>query len=53
MAVKAFKDAKVELVTLTNYEAVLETALKTDYISEEDVETLQTWRKDPAHWNAK
>ncbi len=53
VAVKAFKDAKVELVTLTNYEAVLETALKTDYISEEDVETLQTWRKDPAHWNAK
>ena len=53
VAVKAFKDAKVELVTLTNYEAVLETALRTDYISEEDVEVLQSWRKDPAHWDAK
>ncbi len=51
VAVNAFKEAKVELVTLTNYEAVLETALKTNYISEEDVEVLQTWRKDPAHWN--
>ncbi len=52
IAVNAFKEAKVELVTLTNYEAVLETALKTNYISEDDVEVLQTWRKDPAHWNA-
>ncbi len=52
IAVNAFKEAKVELVTLTNYEAVLETALKTNYISEDDVEVLQNWRKDPAHWNA-
>ncbi len=51
IAVNAFKEAKVELVTLTNYEAVLETALKTNYISEEDVEVLRNWRKDPAHWN--
>lgn len=51
IAVNAFKEAKVELVTLTNYEAVLETALKTNYINEEDVEVLRNWRKDPAHWN--
>jgi orotate phosphoribosyltransferase len=50
--VNAFKQAGVNLVTLTNYEAVLETALKTNYISEADVEVLQTWRKDPAHWEA-
>lgn len=53
VAVKAFKDAKVNLVTLTNYEAVLETALRTEYITEEDVVELQTWRKDPAHWGGK
>lgn len=53
VAVKAFKEAKVELVTLTNYEAVLEMALRTGYIREEDVAVLQTWRKDPAHWEAK
>jgi orotate phosphoribosyltransferase len=52
VAVNAFKQAGVNLVTLTNYEAVLETALKTNYISEADVEVLQTWRKDPAHWEA-
>ena len=37
VAIEAFKEAKVNLVTLTNYEAVLEAALKTGYINEEDV----------------
>ncbi len=50
VAIEAFKNAKVKLMTLTNYEAVLEVALKTGYISEEDVPVLNTWRKDPAHW---
>ena len=53
VAVDAFKAAKVKLVTLTNYEAVLKTALETAYIAEEDVEVLQAWRKDPANWNVK
>ena len=52
VAEKAFKEAKVPLVTLTNYEAVLEVALRTGYIEEEDVTTLNEWRKDPAHWDA-
>ena len=32
VAEKAFKDARVPLVTLTNYEAVMEVALRTGYI---------------------
>ena len=52
VAVKSFKDANVQLVTLTNYDAVLEVALRTEYIDEEDIPTLQLWRKDPAHWEA-
>ena len=52
VAEKAFKEAKVPLVTLTNYEAVMEVALRTGYIEEEDVATLNEWRKDPAHWDA-
>lgn len=50
IAVKKFKAAKVDLVTLSNYNAMLEAALETNYISENDVETLQEWRKDPAAW---
>lgn len=51
VAQKAFKEAKVELVTLSNYNAMLEVALATDYIREEDLETLKEWRKNPSVWS--
>jgi orotate phosphoribosyltransferase len=50
VAEKAFKDANVELVTLTNYEAVVAQALATGYIKEEEVELLNQWRKSPSEW---
>lgn len=50
VAAEAFKKAKVNLITLTNYEAVLEAALKSEYIKEEDIPVLQAWRKDSSHW---
>ena len=50
VAEKAFKDAGVELVTLTNYEAVVAQALSTGYIKEEEVELLNQWRKAPSEW---
>lgn len=49
-AEKAFKEAKVNLVTLTNYEAVVAEALRIGYITEADIELLNNWRKDPANW---
>ncbi len=50
VAKDAFEAAGVELLTLTNYEAVVETALATGYISEKHVPMLDAWRKDPANW---
>ena len=52
VAVEQFKSANVELTTLSNYEAVLEHLLKTEFIGKEEMETLQEWRKDPANWDA-
>ena len=52
IAAEAFKNAKVQLVTLTNYEAVVEEAVRIGYIDADDVQVLNEWRKDPAHWNA-
>jgi orotate phosphoribosyltransferase len=49
-AVKAFKDAKCKLNTLSNYEMLVKQALITGYINEKDVESLKAWRKDPANW---
>lgn len=51
VATEAFKAADVKLVTLTNYEAVVQEALNIGYIAESDVDMLHEWRKDPAHWN--
>ncbi len=50
VAEEAFKAAGVKLVTLTDYEAVVEKALETGYIKAEDVDLLHEWRKDPANW---
>ena len=51
VAIEAFKNANVELITLTDYEHVVAEALETGYISERDITLLNEWRKDPAHWN--
>ncbi len=50
VAAKAFDDADVKLVTLTDYENVVTIAQETGYIQQEDIETLHIWRKDPANW---
>ena len=51
VAEQAFKDAGVQLVTLTDYDNVVAKAVETGYISSDDVQLLDEWRKDPAHWN--
>lgn len=50
VAEKAFKEADVNLTTLTNYNAMLEAALNTGFIQEKDLKTLRSWRNDPANW---
>lgn len=51
IAEQQFKDAKVTLTTLSNYDAVIEEAVRTDYIDQSEISILQEWRKDPANWN--
>lgn len=50
IAEKAFADAGVRLVTLTDYDHVVEKALEIGYIKQDDVAMLHEWRKDPANW---
>lgn len=50
VATEAFDAAGVKLITISNYSAMIEAAVKTDYIKESDVETLKMWREDPEHW---
>lgn len=50
IAEKHFKEAQVPLVTLSNYNAMLEAAVESNYISSDDVNALKEWRKDPENW---
>ena len=50
VAENAFADAGVKLVTLTDYEHVVATALETGYIAENDIQLLNDWRKNPTGW---
>lgn len=47
---EAFSKANVKLFTLSNYNALLEEALATNYIQESDIRTLQEWRRNPSEW---
>ena len=50
VAEEAFCEAGVKLITLSNYDAVIEQAAETGYIKEEDKAVLAEWRKDPSVW---
>ena len=50
VAEEAFREAGVQLMTLSNYNAVVAEALRTGYIQESDIEMLSEWRKAPEKW---
>ena len=50
VAAQAFADAGVKLVTLTDYDSIVNVALRTGYISTKQVETLRLWRENPGEW---
>jgi orotate phosphoribosyltransferase len=50
LATVNFKKAGVELHTLTSYHVLIETALNSGAIQQDQLEMLQQWRKDPSQW---
>ncbi len=50
LSVNNFKSANCELTTLSDYHALLEIALKTNYIKQSELDTLNEWRKKPDSW---
>jgi len=49
-ATQAFQAAHCKMDTLSNYAALLEEAVQTDYIKATELETLQEWRQNPKIW---
>ena len=52
-AIENFKNAKIPLFTLSNYDALIDEAVKRDYITQSDIESLIRWREAPEHWGEK
>ena len=50
IASENFKNANVDLYTLSNYENLLPLAVAKRYITEEEEIALQEWRKSPSTW---
>lgn len=52
-AVDNFEKAEIDLFTLSDYEHLIETAQKTNYINVKEAGVLRKWREDPANWKVK
>lgn len=53
LAIRNFADAECPFITLTDYDLLIEQALKENYISAADVESLKEWKKDPSSWKSE
>lgn len=49
-ATESFRAAEVKLITLSDYPSLIRQALHDQFITEEDIEALESWRKNPAVW---
>lgn len=47
----AFEKANVKLHCLTSYNILLDQALRSGYITEKDIVSLNEWRQSPSTWN--
>lgn len=50
VATKRFEEAKCRMLSLSNYDALIEFAMNSDYILKADYSKLKKWREDPANW---
>ena len=52
-ASEGFAAENCTLHTLSNYSVLVDTAVKTGYIGQTEVETLNKWRVDPSSWGTR
>ncbi len=50
VAAKRFKDAKCRMLSLSNYDSLIEFAKSSDLLKRGEYTELKKWRKDPANW---
>lgn len=45
-----FRAKDVKLITLSNYDCLIQEALKLDYVTQDQLATLAQWRQNPESW---
>ena len=51
VATENFERANVNLMALSNYSHLLEQAVDSKYITDDELTTLEKWRQNPGNWN--
>ena len=52
VAADNFSNAKCKLVTLSDYDTLVQIALEAGYINQDDFETIKNWRLSPDTWSS-
>ncbi len=50
VAEENFQKVNCPFITLTNYDLMIESAHKNDYVNASDMQSLKLWKEDPANW---
>ncbi|MEX1189330.1 MAG: orotate phosphoribosyltransferase [Bacteroidia bacterium] len=52
LAINNFREEKCPFFSLSDYDSLLDQALRNEYISIDEIEPLRTWRSQPDSWGA-
>ncbi|MNY17917.1 Orotate phosphoribosyltransferase [compost metagenome] len=50
LSMKNFANAECPFITLTDYDHLIDQALKSDYVTASDVDSLREWKINPENW---
>ena len=50
LSMKNFADAECPFITLTDYDHLIDQALKSDYVTDSDIDSLREWKINPENW---
>ena len=51
LSITNFKESSCDLITLSDYDSLVQQAVESKYINESDVSLIKDWRRDPANWS--
>lgn len=50
ISIKNFANAECPFITLTDYDHLIDQALKSDYVTAADLDSLREWKNNPENW---